>query len=307
MPTYQDTIRQYYPRLSPSFRRVADFLLDNYHEAAFMTATRLADRLEVDPATIVRFAQRLGYPGYPELLAEIRQMVRAEMQRSLAQVSAEAGSADLVRSALSHERDNVERLIAQLHDEDVERLTDALLRAKHIYTLGEGPDSYIAGLFAALLREAALPAQAVPVTIAEAARLIQDATAEDVLIGISLLGLSPDVSNTLRIARRYGIYTVAIVGRPAAPPAQAAETIIACPSHALLGLSSYGSLLVFIAALSQTLVVRAPERLAEFNIKFQEIYNELSQNLPAEVRRVDISKVLGTGGGPAESPTTEAG
>lgn len=298
MPTYQDTIRQYYPRLSPSFRRVADFLLDNYHEAAFMTATQLADRLEVDPATIVRFAQRLGYPGYPELLTEIRQMVRAEMQRSLAEVSSEAGSAGLLRSALDHERDNIERMRTQLRDSDVESLTDAILRAKHIYVIGEGPGAYAAGLFAALLKEADLPAQMAPATISEATRLIQDATPDDVIIGISLLGLSPDVSNTLRIARRHGVHTVAIVGSPSAPPAQAAETVIVCPSHALLNLPSYGGLLTFIAALSQTLAVRAPDRLAEFNTKFQEIYTELSQNLLSEVRRVDISKVLGASSAP---------
>jgi DNA-binding MurR/RpiR family transcriptional regulator len=302
MPTYQDTIRQYYPRLSPSFRRVADFLLDNYHEAAFMTATQLADRLEVDPATIVRFAQRLGYPGYPELLIEIRQMVRSEMQRSLAEVSSEAGSADLLRSALGHERDNVERMRTQLLDGDVEGLTDAILRAQHIYVLGEGPSQSVAGLFAALLRESDLPAQAVPATIGEATRLIQDASTEDLLIGVSLLGLSPDVSNTLRIARRHGVRTVAIVGSPSAPPAQAAEIVIVCPSHALLNLPSYGGILTFIAALSQTLAVRAPERLAEFNTKFQEIYNQLSQNLLSEVRRVDISKVLGASGAPPGPP-----
>jgi DNA-binding MurR/RpiR family transcriptional regulator len=220
------------------------------------------------------------------------------MQRSLAEVSSEAGSADLLRSALGHERDNIERMRTQLRDSDVESLTDALLRAQHIYVIGEGASDHVAGLFAALLKETDLPAQSLPATIGEATRLIQDAAAEDVIVGISLLGLSPDVSNTLRIARRHGIHTVAIVGSPSAPPAQSAETVIVCPSHALLNLPSYGGMLTFIAALSQTLAVRAPDRLAEFNTKFQEIYNELSQNLLSEVRRVDISKVLGASTAP---------
>ncbi len=86
MPTFKEIIRSNYGRLSPSYRRVADFLLDNYHEVAFMTATQLAHRVGVDTTTVVHFAQRLGYDGYPELLEEIRHTVRAEMQRLLAEV-----------------------------------------------------------------------------------------------------------------------------------------------------------------------------------------------------------------------------
>ncbi len=306
MPTFQETIRSYYARLSPSFRRVADFLLNNYHEAAFMTATQLADRLEVDPATIVRFAQRLGYPGYPELLREIRETVRAEMQRSLAEVSAEAGKADLLRSALSHERDNIDQMRTQLRDNDVESLTEALLKAHRIFVLGEGTDAPIAELLAALLREPGLQAQAVTITLSEATHLIQDATPDDVVVGLSLLGLCPDVSNAMYIASRHGLQTIAIVGNPSARPAQIAKIVIVCPSHALLNLPSYGGMLSFLAALSQTLAMRAPDRLAEFNTKFQEIYNELSQNLLHEVRRIDISKILGTTGAPPGVPPAEA-
>ncbi|MER3457710.1 MAG: hypothetical protein C4309_02860 [Chloroflexota bacterium] len=48
MPTFKETIRSNYGRLSPGYRRVADFLLDNYREVAFMTATQLARRVGVD-------------------------------------------------------------------------------------------------------------------------------------------------------------------------------------------------------------------------------------------------------------------
>ena len=63
MATYESRIRRARPGLSPSFIRLADFLLDSYAHAAFLTATELAHVLDVDPATVVRFSQQLGYRG----------------------------------------------------------------------------------------------------------------------------------------------------------------------------------------------------------------------------------------------------
>ena len=64
---YRDHIRTIYEHLSPGYRRIADFLLTHYQDAAFMTAAEVARQASVDTALVVRFAQRLGYPGYPEL------------------------------------------------------------------------------------------------------------------------------------------------------------------------------------------------------------------------------------------------
>jgi DNA-binding MurR/RpiR family transcriptional regulator len=36
----------------------------------------------VDPATVTRFAQRLGYAGYPELQREIQELVKEELKRA---------------------------------------------------------------------------------------------------------------------------------------------------------------------------------------------------------------------------------
>ena len=66
--SYQERIRLARPKMSKSFSRLADFLLDSYIEASFMTATELAHELELDAATVVRFSQHLGYSGFPELL-----------------------------------------------------------------------------------------------------------------------------------------------------------------------------------------------------------------------------------------------
>ena len=77
--TYEDRIRQERPGMSKSFAKLADFLLDSYIEAAFMTASELAHRLDLDAATVVRFAQTLEYKGFPDMQREIRQRVLGDL------------------------------------------------------------------------------------------------------------------------------------------------------------------------------------------------------------------------------------
>ena len=65
--------------MSKSFARLADFLLNSYTEASFMTASELAHALNLDAATVVRFSQRLGYTGFPQLQREIRSKVKNDL------------------------------------------------------------------------------------------------------------------------------------------------------------------------------------------------------------------------------------
>ena len=73
---FQDRIRANYDGLTPGFRKLADFIMNSTLDVAFLTATELSRRVGVDPATVVRFAQELGYSGFRELSIEIKRYVR---------------------------------------------------------------------------------------------------------------------------------------------------------------------------------------------------------------------------------------
>src|SRR5512136_1704407 len=77
--TYEERIRRDRPTMSKSFAKLADFLLDSYIQASFMTASELAHVLNLDAATVVRFSQHLGYKGYPQLQREIRARVKRDL------------------------------------------------------------------------------------------------------------------------------------------------------------------------------------------------------------------------------------
>ena len=77
---FHERIAQHYARLGRNQKRIADFLTQEYREAAFMNGSALSQRLDVDPATVTRFAQRLGYTGYPDLQREVQELVKEELK-----------------------------------------------------------------------------------------------------------------------------------------------------------------------------------------------------------------------------------
>ncbi|WP_042303508.1 MurR/RpiR family transcriptional regulator [Paraburkholderia kururiensis] len=131
-------IRARFAGLSPQFQTGAAFLLDHPDEVAVLSMRKVADRAQVQPASLVRLAQQLGFPGWNEMreLFVARVRTRPEPLTNRAR-SLVAGNA---RQSLAHDL-----LVAQQHNLDVtaaqnERtLIEAariLRRARHVHVAG---------------------------------------------------------------------------------------------------------------------------------------------------------------------------
>ena len=59
-------------KLSKGHRRIAQYIVEHYDKAVFMTASRLGESVGVSESTVVRFAAVLGYEGYPSSSAPCR-------------------------------------------------------------------------------------------------------------------------------------------------------------------------------------------------------------------------------------------
>src|SRR5512139_4065685 len=109
---FREQIRKHYDHLSRSYRRVADFILSDYRTAVFMTAAGLAQAVDVDTTTVVRFAQRLGYPGFPELIEDIQDQVKSELDQTYIAPVEDATLQAQVQHHVAEDRSNLEKALA---------------------------------------------------------------------------------------------------------------------------------------------------------------------------------------------------
>ncbi|MEG2119106.1 MAG: N-acetylmannosamine kinase, partial [Pseudoflavonifractor sp.] len=72
-------IRGHVKSFSKGQRLIAAFILGSYDKAAFMTASKLGRTVNVSESTVVRFADQLGYDGYPAMQKALQEMIRNKL------------------------------------------------------------------------------------------------------------------------------------------------------------------------------------------------------------------------------------
>lgn len=63
----KDAISQAYPSLSPQLQRLARYALDKPHDLALGTVAAVAQANEVQPSSMIRFANALGFNGFSQM------------------------------------------------------------------------------------------------------------------------------------------------------------------------------------------------------------------------------------------------
>ena len=259
---FRDRIKEHYESLTPSFKRLGEFILNNEMDVAFMTATELAAMMGVDAATVVRFSQTLGYRGYRELSHEIQRVVKADLTARYAGFSEADTAAGQLRALMENERHNLEIAIGQVTDQGA-RIVELLANAAHVWVVGEGGAYALAEFFADQLCMAGVKACALNAGPAAAVGALSTLGQGDLLIGLGLPEAGADTAAVLRFARERGAGTAAVAVSAVAPPAQVAEHVLLCSANSPIGLPSAASLVTVLLVVWQALLARKGERLAE--------------------------------------------
>ena len=287
---FRERIQAHYDELTPSFRKLADFILQEQLDAAFMTATEMAHHLGVDAATVVRFAQNLGYSGFRELIKEVQRVVKGELTASYSPDLSAPDDMGLFRSLLENERHNLTMVQAQL-TEKANTILPMLLNAKRIWVLGQGCCTHLAGLCASALREIGLPAVSITPDTLAAATNLKGVGAEDLAIGFSLTGMDLSTADAVRFAGQRGAKTLVFAASPVAAAALAAETTIICPGSTQTHVPSFVGLTAMIVVIVAAFSVRYPEKAAAMKTDLQQSFRELLALQARSTSELDVEEL----------------
>ena len=259
--SYEDRIRAERPNMSKSFAKLADFLLDSYVEAAFMTASELAHALDLDAATVVRFAQHLGYSGFQRLQREIRNRVRADLLVRPEQAKDSNSIPGVVATAMAELSLALDQSRISLDTESVARLVEKMGEVRRIVILAENPAQAAAYNLVNFLEQGGFPVYVARPGITDLARTIHTATQQDLLLALEVSGQAYYIAGALAEAQAKGIPTAAILGAASLASARAADVVLAARAHPSLGIGIV-SIEAIIYALSQALHWRFADRFA---------------------------------------------
>ncbi len=267
---YREKIREYYDHLSRSYRKVADFILSHYYEVSFMTAAQLAYSVGVDTTTVVRFSQRLGYNGYPELLNDIREQVKAEIYAAYEpRALSPEDPASAFKDRAEQEQHNLKQMLIHNPPDHVRRVAAMLERARHIVLIAEGYANTVAEMAAEQLRHRGISAEAAADDPVRLAGTLLSLMPDMLVVGISATEYGENVAHALAYARSRGCATLGIVGSLASPVNRMSDQVMYAPTDVAGPLPSIVALVAALSALVQVASKDSPQsvdaRLEEFN------------------------------------------
>lgn len=235
--SYEERIRDERSRMSKSFARLADYILDSYIQAALMTATELAHQVDVDAATVVRFAQRLGYSGFPKLQDEIKEKVMQDLLINPEKAADPDSIHGVVNATLIKLSEAVEQARLLLDSDAVDALVQQIGKVRRIIIIPEGLGQASAYNLMNLLEQGGFLVTIVQPGVNDLARTVSTATKDDLLLAIDVAGHGPYIARALSEANSKGIPTSVIAGAASHQSATVANIVLAAQNQSSLGLA----------------------------------------------------------------------
>lgn len=245
--------------LTPVDRRIADVLLGHPEAVAFGTVASVAADASTSTASVVRFAVKLGYPGFSALQQDVREDVSRDLRPATERIRRHAPS-DVLEVSRAVEVANVEATLSAVTRPVLDRATDLLADPRRALVVlgGDAAAGVVAQVTTELrmIRPDVHPVGAGPV---EAGRRLAHLSPGDVLLAVDLPRYDSTVLAATRLAREAGAAVLAVTDRPMSPLADGAEAAFAVHAEGVGPFDSY----VGALALLNLLVAATAQRLQD--------------------------------------------
>ena len=143
-------IKDSMPDFSKGHKKIAEFILEHYEKAAYVTAAKLGTTVGVSESTVVRFATELGFSGYPEFQSALQDIIRNKLT-SIQRIEATTdriSSDDVFEKILNSDIEKIRKTLEESNREDFYNAVDTSISAKRIYIVGTRSASALARFLA---------------------------------------------------------------------------------------------------------------------------------------------------------------
>lgn len=211
MPGLILKIKESLSAMSPSERKIANYILNNTDEAVGLFIGELAERCGTSKASVIRMCKTLNFDGYREFAIALASDVASEKPDDGAYTDVRAGDdlVTIIKNVCHNNKKSIEDTYKVLNSKDVEEAIKVIHKAKRIIFFGVGASGLIA-----------LDAQQKFIRINKCAWAYTDqhlqATSaanlskNDVVVVISYSGETIDIIDSVRIAKESGATIISI-------------------------------------------------------------------------------------------------
>lgn len=226
-------IQSQYTRFSKGQKLIAQYILKNYDKVAFMTACKLGEAVGVSESTVVRFANALGYSGYPKLQDALQEVIKNKLTtvQRVDMVKEFNDDSAILKKIVKSDIDNIKDTLEGIDEKAFEEAANRILKAKRIYIVGMRSSFTIAqylGFYLGIILDSV---HVIRTDMGDAFEQVVKINEDDVLIAISFPRYSKKSYQIVSYAKEKGAHIVSLTDSPFAPVASFTDNLLLVKSN----------------------------------------------------------------------------
>lgn len=272
-----------FPKLSKGQKLIAEYILKSYDKAAFMTAAKLGISVGVSESTVVRFANELGFSGYPKLQKALQELIKNKLTtvQRLELSKDFVSNGDALKGVLKADIENIRATLEKINPYVFEDVLNCIFSANKIYIIGLRSSTAIAEFLGFYLNIILQNVRMVSYGISDIFEQIINVHEGDLVIGIGFPRYAAKTIDVLDFAKSRGADVVAITDSLLSPLATKADYTLIAQSNMASFVDSLVAPLSVINALIIAVGMRERENVSDIFNGLESIwqdYNVYSYN-----------------------------
>ncbi len=271
----QMTVRM--SEFSKGQRLIAQYILDHYDRAAYMTASRLGALVEVSESTVVRFANELGFAGYPEMQRALQELARTNLTAAQRMEVADnlLDKDTILDKVLQADADKIRHTLEAIDRDAFYAAVEKIVSARNIYILGVRSAAALADFLTFNFRMMFDNVRAVEGTTGtEIFEQLLNIGSEDVFIAISFPRYSKRTVRAVEFAHRAGADVVALTDSVTSPLANDCDQLLTARSDMASFVDSLVAPLSIINAMVAAVSMRKHDEVTKRLHRLETIWDE---------------------------------
>lgn len=221
--TLKSLIMDRKPDLPKRLAQVAVFALDNPDEIAFGTAASIAEKSQVQPSTLVRFAQAIGYGGFSDLQAVFRERLRErgssyeERLETIVGSMGDNGVNQIFSGVIAAATASIDQMVSRVSAQQFEEAVALLANAQTIWLLAQRRSFPVTTYMSYMLGKMKVRSQLVSSPFGVEPEMMEFASKSDAALAISFAPYSSGTIEHARILNRLGVPIISITDSAFSP------------------------------------------------------------------------------------------
>lgn len=245
-------IENKYDALTRNHKKIADFVLNNFISIPFKSVNEISEATEVSVASIVRFAQSIGYSGFLEMREKIGNSLQQKINNKniFSLLDEKNINSDTIISVANQEISNINDTFKLIDRGNFEQSIRLILDSDRVFTAGLGISYMLAEILAYQLNQVAIDSTNLKHSHSSFLEQALFFNKNDLTILFSFPPYSKETIDLAEYLKSNNFKTVSVTNKAGAPVTRFSTTYLIVKSENMLFTNSFSAISVLINAIA---------------------------------------------------------